>query len=232
LILDLIRKLLGLAPKRGMGFRPGPEDPRDYALAPHVQSLPDKTGSKFWSNPLRLDQLNEGSCVGHGWVQSINSQPKIHRYDHDVALNVYHKAQKLDEFPDTPPAEGTSVRAGGKACRAVGYIQSFAFTYNVNDIAKYVLNKGTVVLGCDWFTGMDNPSPGNGYFVAPTGKVRGGHCVVLDGVQWNGDSNDHFRILNSWGPGWGDDGRCNIRVNDLQKLLDRPSGVACTAVES
>jgi hypothetical protein len=225
---------------KGLGFRPGPEDERDYMLAPRVQAIerPKTKGGRWWFNPLRLNQGAQGSCVGHGWTQGINSQPKSHNYDHEFAVAIYKSAQQLDEFDDTPPEEGTSVRAGAKACQKQNLITNYAFTNDVEELAMWVLNKGPVVIGVDWYAGMDHPTKDNDYYVEPTGRVRGGHCLLIDGVRWNGDDRDYFRLLNSWGGsnspsgGWGLDGRCRIRVPDLESLLNADSGVACTSIES
>lgn len=55
------------------------------------------------------DQGREGACVGFGWSR-VMSLLNRKRYN---APWLYHEAQLIDEWPDTPPAEGTSVRAGG-----------------------------------------------------------------------------------------------------------------------
>ena len=36
-----------------------------------------------------------------------------------------------------------------------------------------------------------------------SGKIVGGHCMVIDGVRGNGAE---FRVRNSWGTGWGEQG--------------------------
>lgn len=218
---------------KGLGFVPGKVDERDFPLKASIDRIkqPKTHGSRWLQNPLRLDQGDTPQCVGHGWVQGINSQPKVHEYDHDFATSIYQRAQKLDDWPGED-YEGTSVRAGGKACRQANLIPSFAFSYDVEEIALWVLNKGPVIIGVDWRAGMEAPTKENDYYIEPTGAIRGGHCLAIDGVRWNGDDRDYFRLLNSWGPSFGADGRCKIRVPDLAFLLDRSSGVACTYVEA
>ena len=54
------------------------------------------------------DQLAEGACVGFS-ISRMMSLLNRKRYAADW---LYTRAQETDEFADTPPAEGSSVRAG------------------------------------------------------------------------------------------------------------------------
>jgi C1A family cysteine protease len=38
----------------------------------------------------------------------------------------------------------------------------------------------------------------------------GGHCMFMP--AYNDVEKDYFDVLNSWGPGWGDKGRCHLPV--------------------
>lgn len=62
------------------------------------------------------DQLAEGACVGFG-NSRVMTLLNRKRYD---AKWLYHEAQLIDEYSDTPPAEGTSVRAGLEMLRTKG----------------------------------------------------------------------------------------------------------------
>jgi hypothetical protein len=63
------------------------------------------------------DQGSEGACVGFG-VSRAMSLLNRRRYD---ARWLYRQAQLVDEWTDTPPEEGTSVRAGLDVLRRVGH---------------------------------------------------------------------------------------------------------------
>jgi hypothetical protein len=63
------------------------------------------------------DQGSEGACVGFGESRMMSLMNRK-RYD---ARWLYHQAQLSDEYPDTPPAEGTSVRAGCDILRKLGH---------------------------------------------------------------------------------------------------------------
>jgi hypothetical protein len=58
-----------------------------------------------------------GSCVGFSESRMMSLLNR-RRYD---ALWLYKRAQQTDEFADTPPAEGTSVRAGLDILRTEGH---------------------------------------------------------------------------------------------------------------
>lgn len=215
---------------KGLGFIPGSEDERDYRLKGFIDRMaaPQIRGSQFWYGIDVLDQGSEGACVGFSWTQRQNSAPKIKRYDNDFAFSLYHRAQELDEWEGSD-YEGTSVRAGGLAAVEKGLISGFAYAQDAEELATWILNKGPCVIGIDWYEGMDNVKS-NSYFVTPTGQVRGGHAIEVDGVRWQGKS-DYFRLRNSWGSDWGYWGRCKVTVEDMEKLLSDRNAAAATAVE-
>src|SRR5688572_24790550 len=53
------------------------------------------------------DQGREGSCVGFAASQAMSVMNRV-QYD---ARKLYRRAQEVDDWPETPPEEGTSVRA-------------------------------------------------------------------------------------------------------------------------
>jgi hypothetical protein len=63
------------------------------------------------------DQGSEGACVGFGASRMMTLLNRK-RYD---AWWLYRQAQAVDEWTDTPPEEGTSVRAGLDILRTQGH---------------------------------------------------------------------------------------------------------------
>lgn len=70
------------------------------------------------------DQGREGSCVGFSCarVQTLNNRQRF------AARDLYAAAQLADEYSDTPPAEGTSVRAGMEVMRTKGLERVYGST--------------------------------------------------------------------------------------------------------
>jgi hypothetical protein len=62
------------------------------------------------------DQGEEGACVGFGSARMMSLLNR-HRYAGEA---IYNLAQRIDEWDDTPPEEGTSVRAGCDVLRTLG----------------------------------------------------------------------------------------------------------------
>jgi hypothetical protein len=63
------------------------------------------------------DQGAEGACVGFG---SSRMMSLLNRKRYDAPW-LYREGQKVDEYEDTPPGEGTSVRAGMDVLRTRGH---------------------------------------------------------------------------------------------------------------
>lgn len=63
------------------------------------------------------DQGEEGACTGFGSTRMMTLLNRK-RYD---AFWLYKEAQLVDEYPDTPPAEGSSVRAALSILQAKGH---------------------------------------------------------------------------------------------------------------
>jgi hypothetical protein len=83
-----------------------------HAIVVKPSSLTDTAGWYHF-----YDQGNEGACVGFSSSRMMSLLNRV-RYD---ANWLYHEAQRVDEYSDTPPAEGTSVRAGLDVLRTEGH---------------------------------------------------------------------------------------------------------------
>lgn len=165
------------------------------------------------------DQGSEGACVGFGssWMMSILNR---HRYD---ARRLYLEAQKMDEWSDTPPEEGTSVRAGLDVLRKVGhwrYVQGFVhrpgyfnndpeltegieenrWATTVDEIRTAISSGVPVVIGVNWYRNFDRPMKYKGEWWigrdSDLGTLRGGHCTCLFKTS---DRRGAFGMVNNWG---------------------------------
>jgi hypothetical protein len=185
--------------------------------------------SKYWDdNSWWGDQGNTPMCVGYAWAHWIEDGPITHVSNtHPVVAPdlIYHEAQKVDEWPGEN-YDGTSVRGAAKYLRTAGKISSYLWAFDVNTLINTVLNIGPVVIGSNWYNNMFYPD-GSG-LIRVAGRLAGGHAYVINGVD---TKTQRFRIKNSWGRSWGQQGHAYISFTDMSRLI-RENGEVCLAVEN
>jgi hypothetical protein len=181
--------------------------------------------SYTWACDVVLDQGAEGACVGFGWAHELAARPVVAAFvTNELARLIYREAQRVDEWPGEAPAyEGTSVLAGAKTARLLGHIPEYRWAFGLDDLKLAVGYAGPAVIGVNWYEGMIEPDRG---MITPSGSIVGGHCVAVVGISM---SRQDFTILNSWGAGWGSNGRTRISWSDMERLLDE-QGEACIPV--
>jgi hypothetical protein len=81
-----------------------------HAICIRPPALRDETG--WWD----FYEQRRGDCVGYS-IARMMSLLNRRRY---AAWLLYDEAQQIDEWSDTPPEEGTSVRAGADVARTMG----------------------------------------------------------------------------------------------------------------
>ena len=137
---------------------------------------------------------------------------------------IYQNAQKLDEWLGEN-YDGTSVRAGVKYLQNVKKVSSYYWGYDLNTLINTVLNIGPVVVGTNWYNGMFYPDKKG--LIRLSGGLAGGHAYVINGVD---KTKKLFRLKNSWGRSWGQQGHAYISFNDMTRLI-KERGEICLAAE-
>ena len=167
----------------------------------------------------RYDQGAEGACVGFGssWAMTILNKKYY------AARKLYLEAQKVDEWHDTPPEQGTSVRAAMDVLRKVGHwrmvynrhtrryeevtasmvegIEANKWATTVDEVRACIKAGTPVVIGVAWYSNFDHPEYDqslNKWWIGrgSLGRLRGGHCVCLYGAL---DRHQAFQGINNWG---------------------------------
>lgn len=176
----------------------------------------------WWGN-----QLNTPQCVGYSWAHWIEDGPVPHDGIPPIIkpYDIYYNAQKIDEWPGENYA-GTSVRAAAKYLKNIGAISSYYWAFDLNTLIKTVMELGPVVVGTNWYYNMFYPSSTG--IIKASGRNAGGHAYVINGVD---TKTKLFRIKNSWGKNWGDNGHAYISFTDMSKLI-KENGEICIAVEN
>jgi len=188
------------------------------------------------------DQGQEGSCVGFGCsammsitnrYQRLNATGKDMTYRYSAPW-LYNQAQLVDEWDDTPPEEGTSVKAACDVLRLQGHrriqpggvsepnliagIKEVRWATTVDEIRGAIYNGLAVAIGVVWYSSFDKPALVDGIRWIGKGTnlgwVRGGHCVCLFRYS---DKLEGFRFMNSWGAAYP---ATWITYDAMQRLID------------
>jgi hypothetical protein len=179
--------------------------------------------SYTWRCDTYLDQGAEGACVGFSMTHELLARPVTVQ---DVGAQfareqVYWEAQKIDQwdggaYPGASPFyEGTSVLAGVKMLRKLGYVEEYRWAFGLEDLILAVGYKGPAILGVNWYEGMFNPHSCGQLHVY--GQLAGGHAILCKGVSV---TKRTFTLHNSWGEGWGNGGDAFISWDEMGRLLD------------
>lgn len=229
---------------KGLGriYSPDPRDRRFTLDADRLKAIPKalEPGVKRRTQPWRrgpiLDQGNTSECTVFAAAAFLQCAPYLHAaglgWARTTFTSVYNSAQKADEWPGED-YDGTSERAVQKILQDSGRISEYLWVAD-EDIAKeYLLTRGPLLLGTDWFDAMFTPT-GKGNYIVPEGPLAGGHEVC---VRWYyGPTHykyaDSYEIINSWGEGWGDKGLARIKAEDFRYLFLQLGGDLCSPQEA
>ncbi len=223
----------------GRRYSPDPDDHKFLMrrkLAAPGTALPMK---KTWAiGPRSLDQGETSTCVGHGWRNFLRCAPTRTEKGGPSPWDIYRGAVKVDEWtsndseatlPDGDPGmeSGTSVRAGADFVTSTGRLKSFLWAFDLQSVIEWLLTKGPVVLGTNWYDSMFNPDSKGLIKISPQANIAGGHCYLARGCD---RKHGLITIENSWSDAWGHNGGAFIAFTDLERLVHE-NGESCTAIE-
>lgn len=219
-----------------LGRRKDQYDERDHVFErPRTRTTAGVT-FRYWSDSTwRGDQGNTPQCVGYSAVHRIENSPRTYPAAGPIIApkKLYDFAQANDEWPGAD-YDGTSCRAGAKAALAFGFISEYQRVETMEDFKRLLLTRGGVIVGTDWTDDMFNPiwlkdRAGVGrWTLKPTGDLAGGHAWLVNGINLPGNVG---RMLQSWGPSWGDNAHAWIDLDDLYDLVYMHDGDAWHYVE-
>jgi hypothetical protein len=171
-----------------------------------------------------LDQGQAGSCTGNAGVGALATDPlfaaltgvdtRPYSLDEYGAVRLYSDAEMLDgDGPYPPNDNGSSGLSIAKVLARRGLIGGYRHTFTLTDTLK-ALAVTPVLLGVTWYERMSAPDPDGR--VHPGGQVAGGHEIVAREID---TTNGRVWFDNSWGAGWGVNGRGWFTFDDLGTLL-------------
>lgn len=184
---------------------------------------------RTWVAGQVLDQGDRPHCVAYAWTGFLLASPtrtKIGTLGGSLpyAGALYSQAQLVDEWPGED-YDGTSVRAGAKVLTTQKRLSEYLWAWDAETLKRFVLERGPAVIGINWYATMFAPIRGG--FLIIDGPLVGGHALLVLGYSTRQRA---FRLLNSWGIGWGEKGRVWLRDADMQRLIAE-DGEACSAIE-
>jgi hypothetical protein len=219
-----------------LGAKPDRPDPRDYLFKPPLSVALDATAidRKFYTmvNPdFRINQGNEGTCVGHGDTNLLMAGASEHRTYPEFATeeSAHQFARKLylEASGDTTYKQGMQPRDACAKLLEWGLIDSYWSVPQVDDVVTALLTYGPVGLTLPWYVSMyDNQASmskvyGNWWIkVNMDSDLAGYHWVAATGVDLDPDDGapPWLRIENSWGSGWGYNGTGRLTVENFRRL--------------
>lgn len=169
------------------------------------------------------------SCTGNAAIGIIGTLPYWVKQGYSLrkalkdpltaeihAIDIYAEATELDQFPDTwPPVDNGSSGLGvAKALVNQGIITGYDNIFNGVTGLVSALQTAPVCIGTNWYDQMFTPTDAGLLHI--DGGVVGGHQYVLDAVYIR---NRLFRMVNSWGPGWGAGGCAFIGFDSMDRLM-------------
>lgn len=206
-------------------------DSRSAAYA--IAGTPTSTlVSKRWTRRIPvLDQGDLGSCTGNaaaGWLGTDDATRQgLTEYggnpiDEAFAVELYGEATQLDSYqgtypPDDTGSDGLSVaKALVQFDVATGYQHAFSLQAALTALSTL----GPVMFGVNWYEDMFDPAADGRLHI--TGSLAGGHEFVVDEIDV---TNQRVWLTNSWGSGWGVQGRAYLTWADATKLLGQQGDV-------
>lgn len=177
-----------------------------------------------------LDQGSVGSCTGNSGIGALGSGPFystlagiVNDWSESAAVKLYSEATKVDSGPGEYPPEdtGSSGLAIAKVLKDRGWISGYQHTFSFLDM-QAALQNGPVIVGINWYKNFFHPDTFGVVTVGAVDEVAGGHEIVADEIDME---RQLIGFTNSWGPGWGNNGRFFVSFDLMQRLLKEDGDV-------
>jgi hypothetical protein len=191
------------------------ETPGPIPAVPMAQNA-ERQSVYFWDSAWWGDQLRTSRCTCFALLHAMADGPVTHRGANPLADpdELYGAIQARDRAAGRFYDDGATSLAMAQEAQARGWIGEYRWGYS---LAAFVaaIRVGPVLLGIDWYSGMDDPDEKEAIIHA-TGRIRGGHEIVCNGADI---ASGMARLKNSWGRSYGRRGHAYLPFADLERLI-------------
>jgi len=172
-----------------------------------------------------LDQGQEGECVGFSIAGELAAQPNPYEVTDSTGHKIFAAAQSVDRSEGRNFPDGATVLAGMKATQRAKYFTKYGWCFGIDDTINWIIRRGPVVLGINWYDAMYETSDKG--LITVDGPIVGGHAIMANGFWPNHPLfGDVLVLTNSWGRNWGLAGRGYLPIESAERLLKEDGEVA------
>lgn len=201
-------------------------DPRSRAFA--FQAAGDPLASVRHLSNIRTLNQHVGSCTCHTALKlctyihwftlTMQQRADIINDPDGMATDWYRETTRNDEFDGEwePTDTGSSGTSASKTAVRRGYAKGFNHAFRFDDTLA-MLAKRAIGIGAWWYNSFDQPDHTGLVQLTSTSRRRGGHEFVLDELDVE---HEQVWAQNSWGNGFGIEGRFRFSFDDLERLLN------------
>lgn len=206
----------------------------EYDAATLVEHVTTKRTTYHWRQAEIWDQGQVGACTAFAALGLMMTEPFYRPTHHFIgrdALQFYGAETTLDDaqIPGHYPPDDTGSTGlwSMKLLKIQGLITGYRHAFSV-DTVKKLLQVTPVSFGFPWYNSMFDPDSKGHLIVDLTSGLAGGHQLVGSAVDFEAGG---VELTNSWGAGWGRQGKAFLAFADLAILLGQhgdcsvPSGV-------
>ena len=192
---------------------------------PYTWDTSREATAQLWARHISiLNQGQVGSCTGNAEEGALGTSPLFEALSPTVrdllgemgALKLYSAAEDIDgDGPYPPNDNGSSGDSVNQAAKNMGLISGYLHATTVAAM-EAALQNGPVLIGINWYDSFDSPASDGTIAISPDAQVRGGHEVLVRGVD---PASLMLHADNSWGTAWGVNGSMQLSYTTMERLL-------------
>lgn len=177
---------------------------------------------QLWTPGPVLDQGATPRCTAFCARDHLNAEPHAHPDLGPTNMDDFYAQEKaIDGLP--PGTEGSTMAAMVSIMEKYGVVEPPYWAFEELSVRRWILTQSPVCLGTNWYDAMDRPDAANIVHIYDT-PVRGGHAYLAMGYDEDAfgllpPGNPLYKLQNSWGATWGEDGFFYMGVGDMARLL-------------